>query len=36
MPTTSNLLAQNMTKLISTLLEKPFQKWGLDLLDLLN
>ncbi len=27
---TSNLLAQNMTKSIDTLLEKPFQKWGLD------
>jgi hypothetical protein len=27
---TSNLLAQNMEKLIITLFEKPFQKWGLD------
>jgi len=27
---TSNMLAQNMAKLITTLLEKPFQKWGLD------
>ncbi len=26
----SNLLAQNVVKLITTLFEKPFQKWGLD------
>jgi hypothetical protein len=25
-----NLLTQNMAKLITTLLEKPFQKWGLN------
>jgi hypothetical protein len=25
-----NLLAQNMAKLFITLLEEPFQKWGLD------
>ncbi len=27
---TCNMLAQNMAKLITILLEKPFQKWGLD------
>jgi hypothetical protein len=25
-----NLLAQNMAKLITTMPEEPFQKWGLD------
>jgi hypothetical protein len=27
---TSNLLTQNLAKLVTTLPEKPFQKWGLD------
>jgi hypothetical protein len=27
---TSNLLTQNMVKLITIMLEEPFQKWGLD------
>jgi len=27
---TSNLLTQNLAKLVTTLLEEPFQKWGLD------
>jgi len=27
---TNNLLTQNLAKLVTTLLEKPFQKWGLD------
>ncbi len=27
---TSSLLTQNLPKLVTTLLEKPFQKWGLD------
>jgi hypothetical protein len=25
-----NLLTQNLAKLVTTLLEKPFKKWGLD------
>jgi hypothetical protein len=32
----SNLLTQNLAKLVITLLEEPFKKWGLDVLDLLN
>ncbi len=31
---TGNLLAKNMVKLIITLLEEPFQKWGLDFIGL--
>jgi hypothetical protein len=27
------MLAQNMAKLITTLLEEPFQKWGLDFIE---
>ncbi len=27
---TCNLLTKNLAKLVTTLLEKPFQKWGLD------
>jgi hypothetical protein len=30
---TSNLLAQTMAKLITTMLEKPFWKWGLDFIE---
>jgi hypothetical protein len=30
---TSNLLAQNMAKLITIILEEPFQKWGLDFIE---
>jgi hypothetical protein len=33
---TSNLLAQNMEKLITTLPKKPFQKWGLDFIGPIN
>jgi len=31
-----NLLTQNLAKLVTTLPKEPFQKWGLDFLDLLN
>jgi hypothetical protein len=27
---TCNMLTQNLAKLVTILLEKPFQKWGLD------
>jgi hypothetical protein len=30
---TSNILTQNMEKLITTLPEEPFQKWGLDFIE---
>ncbi len=33
---TCNLLMQNLTKLVITLLEKPFQKWGLDFIGLIK
>jgi hypothetical protein len=33
---TGNLLTQNMANLIITLLEKPFQKWGLDFIELIK
>jgi hypothetical protein len=33
---TCNLLTKNLTKLVITLLEKPFQKWGLDFIGLIK
>jgi hypothetical protein len=27
---------QNLAKLITTLLEEPFQKWGLDIMELIK
>ncbi len=31
-----NLLTQNLTKLVTTLPKKPFQKWGLDFIRLIK
>jgi hypothetical protein len=33
---TSNLLTQNLAKLVTTLLQEPFQKWGLDFIGLVK
>jgi hypothetical protein len=33
---TCNLLTKNLAKLVTTLLEKPFQKWGLDFIGLVK
>jgi len=30
------MLTQNLAKLVITLPKEPFQKWGLDFIDLLN
>jgi hypothetical protein len=33
---TNNLLTKNLAKLVTTLLEKPFQKWELDFIGLVK
>jgi hypothetical protein len=33
MPKIGNLLVQNMVKLITILLEEPFEKWGLEFIE---
>jgi hypothetical protein len=33
---TGNMLTQNLAKLVITLLEEPFQKWGLDFIRLVK